>query len=204
MKIAQIAPPWFAVPPTGYGGIELVVSLLADGLTDRGHDVTLFASGGSQTKATLVSPLVDPPDPALAGQRLVRHVPCAFGVPRHRRSTSTSCTTTAGSPDPRWARCCHGGRRSCTRCTDRGPSPPRRYYTLLARARASRRDQRVATGRQPRASVRGGRAQRRRPRRLPVPQPRRTTSSSTSGAPIPTRARRSRSRSRAGPDCRWR
>jgi len=67
MKIAQIAPPWFAVPPTGYGGIELVVSLLADGLTEQGHDVTLFASGGSETKATLVSPLVDPPDPALLG-----------------------------------------------------------------------------------------------------------------------------------------
>jgi glycosyltransferase involved in cell wall biosynthesis len=67
VKIAQIAPPWFAVPPTGYGGIELVVSLLADGLTERGHDVTLFASGGSDTTATLVSPLADPPDPALLG-----------------------------------------------------------------------------------------------------------------------------------------
>ena len=67
MKIAQIAPPWFAVPPTGYGGIELVVALLADGLVDRGHDVTLFASGGSRTRAQLVSPLIDPPDPALLG-----------------------------------------------------------------------------------------------------------------------------------------
>src|SRR5207245_148667 len=67
MRIAQIAPPWFAVPPSGYGGIELVVALLADGLTEQGHDVTLFASGGSQTKATLVSPMADPPDPALLG-----------------------------------------------------------------------------------------------------------------------------------------
>jgi glycosyltransferase involved in cell wall biosynthesis len=67
MKIAEIAPPWFTVPPTGYGGIELVVALLADGLTELGHDVTLFASGGSQTKATLVSPLADQPDPALLG-----------------------------------------------------------------------------------------------------------------------------------------
>ena len=32
MRIAVIAPVWFPVPPTGYGGIELVVSLLADGL----------------------------------------------------------------------------------------------------------------------------------------------------------------------------
>jgi glycosyltransferase involved in cell wall biosynthesis len=67
MKIAQISPPWYTVPPTGYGGIELVVGLLTDGLVERGHDVTLFASGGSHTKAELVSPLLDPPDPALLG-----------------------------------------------------------------------------------------------------------------------------------------
>jgi glycosyltransferase involved in cell wall biosynthesis len=53
LKVAVIAPVWFAVPPTGYGGIELVVSLLADGLADAGHDVTLFASGDSLTKGTL-------------------------------------------------------------------------------------------------------------------------------------------------------
>jgi glycosyltransferase involved in cell wall biosynthesis len=53
MIIAILAPVWFAVPPTGYGGIEWVVSLLADGLVDAGHDVTLFASGDSRTKAKL-------------------------------------------------------------------------------------------------------------------------------------------------------
>ena len=53
MKIGILAPVWFAVPPSGYGGIEWVVSLLADGLTDAGHEVTLFASGDSRTKATL-------------------------------------------------------------------------------------------------------------------------------------------------------
>jgi glycosyltransferase involved in cell wall biosynthesis len=67
VRIAEIAPPWFTVPPSGYGGIELVVSLLADGLVVRGHDVTLFASGGSTTKAELVSPLEIPPDPSLLG-----------------------------------------------------------------------------------------------------------------------------------------
>jgi glycosyltransferase involved in cell wall biosynthesis len=67
VKIAQIAPPWFTVPPRGYGGIELVVALLTDGLVERGYDVTLFASGGSETKANLVTPLADPPDPALLG-----------------------------------------------------------------------------------------------------------------------------------------
>ena len=67
MRIAQVAPVWFPVPPIGYGGIELVVSLLADGLAERGHDVTLFASGGSTTPARLVTPMPEPPDPALLG-----------------------------------------------------------------------------------------------------------------------------------------
>src|SRR5947208_6643902 len=55
MRIAILSPVWFAVPPSGYGGIEWVVSLLADGLVDAGHDVTLFAAGESKTKAKLVS-----------------------------------------------------------------------------------------------------------------------------------------------------
>ena len=61
MRIAVIAPPWYSVPPSGYGGIEWVVSLLADGLTDRGHQVTLFAPPGSETDARLVSPLHEEP-----------------------------------------------------------------------------------------------------------------------------------------------
>ncbi len=53
MRIALISPVWFPVPPSGYGGIEWVVSLLADSLAEAGHDVTLFASGDSSTKAAL-------------------------------------------------------------------------------------------------------------------------------------------------------
>ncbi len=53
MRIAQIAPLWERVPPFRYGGIELIVSLLADELVRRGHEVTLFASGDSITKADL-------------------------------------------------------------------------------------------------------------------------------------------------------
>ncbi|MDQ1466643.1 MAG: hypothetical protein QOH10_1058 [Actinomycetota bacterium] len=67
VRIAQVAPVWFPVPPSGYGGIELVVSLLTDGLTDAGHDVTLFASGGSRSHAHIVSPLAEPPDPRKLG-----------------------------------------------------------------------------------------------------------------------------------------
>jgi glycosyltransferase involved in cell wall biosynthesis len=60
LRIAVLAPPWFRVPPDRYGGIEAVVSLLADGLVDLGHDVTLFASGDSCTRARLVAALDEP------------------------------------------------------------------------------------------------------------------------------------------------
>jgi glycosyltransferase involved in cell wall biosynthesis len=61
MRIAMLAPVWVAVPPEGYGGIELVVSLLTEELVARGHDVTLFASGGSRTKANVRSVFDEPP-----------------------------------------------------------------------------------------------------------------------------------------------
>lgn len=53
MRIAQVAPLWERVPPPGYGGIELIVGHLTDELVRRGHQVTLFASGDSQTLARL-------------------------------------------------------------------------------------------------------------------------------------------------------
>lgn len=61
MRILQIAPPWFTVPPVGYGGIEQIIAVLADGLVDAGHDVTLLASGGSTSKAALMSVFTEPP-----------------------------------------------------------------------------------------------------------------------------------------------
>jgi Glycosyltransferase Family 4 len=60
VRIAQIAPPWLAIPPDGYGGLEAVVAVVADGLVDRGHDVTLFAAGGSRTKARLETHYAEP------------------------------------------------------------------------------------------------------------------------------------------------
>jgi len=54
MKIAQIAPLMESVPPKLYGGTERVVSFLTDELIRSGHDVTLFASADSCTRATLV------------------------------------------------------------------------------------------------------------------------------------------------------
>lgn len=55
MKIAQVAPLYESVPPSGYGGTERVVSWLTEELVHLGHDVTLFASGDSRTRARLIS-----------------------------------------------------------------------------------------------------------------------------------------------------
>jgi len=65
MRIALVAPPFYEVPPAAYGGIERVVAQLADGLVYRGHDVTLLAAAGSQTKARLVTTFDEPQWPRL-------------------------------------------------------------------------------------------------------------------------------------------
>jgi glycosyltransferase involved in cell wall biosynthesis len=54
LRIAQVAPLYESVPPKLYGGTERVVSFLTEALVDDGHDVTLFASGDSETSARLV------------------------------------------------------------------------------------------------------------------------------------------------------
>ena len=58
MRIAQIAPLFESVPPKLYGGTERVVSALVEELVGQGHEVTLYASGDSETNAELV-PLTD-------------------------------------------------------------------------------------------------------------------------------------------------
>src|SRR5438105_102172 len=55
MRIAQIAPLAESVPPKLYGGTERVVSWLVDELAELGHDMRLFASGASVTRAKLHS-----------------------------------------------------------------------------------------------------------------------------------------------------
>jgi hypothetical protein len=55
MRIAQVAPLYESVPPKLYGGTERVVYNLTEELIDQGHEVTLFASGDSLTRAHLES-----------------------------------------------------------------------------------------------------------------------------------------------------
>ncbi|MBF6330605.1 glycosyltransferase family 4 protein [Nocardia transvalensis] len=51
LNIVMVAPPYFEVPPAGYGGVEAVVAQLADALVARGHRVTLLGAGRSGTTA---------------------------------------------------------------------------------------------------------------------------------------------------------
>ncbi|HEX7290615.1 MAG TPA: glycosyltransferase family 4 protein [Conexibacter sp.] len=55
----MLAPPWIAVPPPGYGGVESVVSVLTEALVRRGIEVTLFCAPGSSSSADVVPLLAE-------------------------------------------------------------------------------------------------------------------------------------------------
>src|SRR4026208_1777698 len=82
MKIAQVAPLYESVPPKYYGGTERVVSYLTEELVRQGHDVTLFASGDSHTKAKLIASVAT----ALRLNRSVKDsLPSSVLQPEHLR-----------------------------------------------------------------------------------------------------------------------
>jgi len=66
LRVALVAPPYFDVPPSAYGGVEAVVADLADALVASGHDVTLLGAGQPGTAARFV-PLWDRTVPELLG-----------------------------------------------------------------------------------------------------------------------------------------
>jgi glycosyltransferase involved in cell wall biosynthesis len=76
MRIAQVAPLYESVPPKLYGGTERVVSYLTEELVRLGHEVTLFASGDSETSARLV---------AACPRALWRDPDCKDTLPHHVR-----------------------------------------------------------------------------------------------------------------------
>lgn len=88
MKIAQIAPLYEAVPPRLYGGTERIVAYLSDALIVRGHDVTLFASADTRTRARLV-PVRERAirlDPRLLKADHAAHLSMLHEVRRHART----------------------------------------------------------------------------------------------------------------------
>lgn len=76
MRIAQVAPLFESVPPKLYGGTERVIAHLTDELVAQGHEVTLFASGDSETRARLI--------PACP-RALWRDADCRESLPHHVR-----------------------------------------------------------------------------------------------------------------------
>ena len=99
MKITMIAPLVEAVPPQCYGGTERVVSALTEELVKRGHLVTLFASGDSQTSAELVA--CTPKSLRLHGDDLLPTASVLLSWPKSTRGpmiSISSTTTSTGSP----------------------------------------------------------------------------------------------------------
>ena len=83
MRIAVVAPPWTPVPPSLYGGIELVVDRLAVGFQQAGHEVLLFTTGDSTCPVPRKFVLAE-----AEGQRIgmavpeLRHVMAAYDAVR--------------------------------------------------------------------------------------------------------------------------
>jgi glycosyltransferase involved in cell wall biosynthesis len=65
LHVAIEAPPWYEVPPHGYGGIEWICYWLVDGLIARGHQVTLIGAGRNHTNATFFQSYERPPSERL-------------------------------------------------------------------------------------------------------------------------------------------
>lgn len=70
LRIAMVAPPYFSIPPDGYGGIEVVVADLIDALVDRGHHITLIGAGQHGTRAQRFIGTFDVPQPSGLGHPL--------------------------------------------------------------------------------------------------------------------------------------
>ncbi len=78
LRIAMVIPPWYELPPSGYGGIEMICAALVDGLCARGHEVTVFGAGtGTDTKASFVSTC-----PQIQHERLGEGLPDALHAAR--------------------------------------------------------------------------------------------------------------------------
>jgi glycosyltransferase involved in cell wall biosynthesis len=77
LRIGMLAPPWYELPPSGYGGIEAMVYWLVQGLVERGHDVTVISAGEDRTAARSHQTYADAPS-ARVGQALPEVVHAAI------------------------------------------------------------------------------------------------------------------------------
>lgn len=108
LRVVIVAPPFYEVPPDGYGGTELVCGLLADGLIGLGHAVTVVGAGARRTRAdfvpTFASPRPEGGEQALRAE--IEHVARAAAVIGDMRPdivhdhTAVGPLTAAFSPFP--------------------------------------------------------------------------------------------------------
>jgi len=78
LRIGMVAPPWFSLPPTGYGGTEAVVAGLVDKLVERGHEVVLVGAGANGTAAQEFHAVYDTPPTGRLGQPVPEAVAAAY------------------------------------------------------------------------------------------------------------------------------
>lgn len=129
MRIAVVAPPWYEVPPTGYGGTENVVAGLVNELVARGHHVVLIGSGRHRSAATEFLPVFDVPPSALLGEPLPEVVHAAEAA-RLLADLDVDVVHDNSLAGPLLAR----ARRQPTVVTMHGPSDDpwqARYYAAL-------------------------------------------------------------------------
>jgi glycosyltransferase involved in cell wall biosynthesis len=61
LRIAMVAPPWYQLPPDGYGGIEAMVYWLVEELNQRGHQVTVIGAGSPGVSVPARATYQEPP-----------------------------------------------------------------------------------------------------------------------------------------------
>ena len=129
LHVAMIAPPYFAVPPDGYGGVEAVVADLVDALVGRGHRVTLIGAGRHHTRAQQFIATYDDPPTARLGEPLPEVVHAAEAA-RILDGLSVDVIHDHTLAGPLLAR----GRMTPTVVTVHGPAAgePGHYYQALA------------------------------------------------------------------------
>ena len=129
LRIGVVAPPYFSIPPKGYGGVESVVADLVDGLVDRGHEVTLIGAGRHGTKAQRFLRTYEEPVTHELGDALpeVVHAARAAALLEHQPLDLVHDHTLSGA-------LVAGGRRVPTIVTVHGPAtgPMREYYQAVA------------------------------------------------------------------------
>ncbi|GAA1810292.1 glycosyltransferase family 4 protein [Nesterenkonia flava] len=117
LRIGMVAPPWFELPPKGYGGTEAVVASLVDQLSLRGHEVTLVSSGFNGTRADQHISVFERPPSELLGQSPMPEVIAAAETARALESLDLDIVHDHSLAGPLLAR----GRSIPTVTTMHGP-----------------------------------------------------------------------------------